>query len=79
MATTHKYKVLIHWKHRKWGPQSEQLTAEGSSIRRGLNNALLAFFSDKSHRERRRDAHENLVVTVWRLPKPRDPRLHALE
>jgi hypothetical protein len=67
MATTRKYRVLISWTHRKWGPQQERQTAEGSSIRRALSNALLAFFSDKSSRDRRRDAHTNLDVKIRRL------------
>ena len=44
----------------------EKLAAEGTSVRRALNNALLAFFSDKSNRERRRDAHVALEVKIWR-------------
>lgn len=68
MPTTKRYRVLVSWSHRKWGPQQEKLAAEGSSIRRALNNALLGFFSDASNRERRRDAHTNLRVEIWRLP-----------
>jgi len=34
----------------------ERLAAEGTSVRRALNNALLGFFSDRSNREKRRDA-----------------------
>ena len=55
------------WTHRKWGPQTEKLAAEGSSARRALNNALLGFFSDKSNRERRRDAHAHFRAEVWRI------------
>lgn len=64
------YRCLIRWKHRKWGPQMEKLAAEGTSIRRAINNALLGFFSDKSNREKRRDAHAELEVQCWRVPKP---------
>jgi len=69
MPTTRKYKVLINWRHRKWGPQQEKLTAEGSSIRRALNNALLGFFSDRSNRERRRDAHADVALQIRRLKR----------
>jgi hypothetical protein len=69
VATTKKYRVLVSWTHRKWGPQQEKLTAEGSSIRRALNNALLGFFSDASNRERRRAAHEHVEVKIWRLKR----------
>jgi hypothetical protein len=58
---------VINWTHRKWGPQTEKLSAEGTSIRRALSNALLGFFSDKSNRERRRDAHAQLRCEIWRL------------
>lgn len=66
MSTTRKYRVLIRWTHRKWGPQTEKLAAEGTSVRRALNNALLGFFSDKSNRDRRRDAHAALEAKIWR-------------
>jgi len=66
MPTTKRYRVLVSWSHRKWGPQQEKLAAEGSSIRRALNSALLGFFSDASNREKRRDAHVNLRVVIWR-------------
>ena len=69
MATTKRYRVVVQWQHRKWGPQMEKLAAEGSSIRRALNSALLGFFSDASNRERRRDAHVNVRVEIWRLER----------
>ena len=69
MPSTKRYRVLVSWVHRKWGPQQEKLTAEGSSIRRALSNGLLGFFSDKSNTERRRDAHAHLDVKIWRLKK----------
>jgi len=47
----------------------EKLAAEGSSIRRALNSALLGFFSDASNRERRRDAHIQLRLEIWRLER----------
>jgi len=62
-----RYKVVIRWTHRKWGPQLEKAKAEGTSIRRALNNALLAFFSERSLRERRRDAHVALQLQIERL------------
>lgn len=65
----HRYRVLIHWTHRKWGPRTEKLAAEGTSARRALNAALLGFFSDRSNRENRRDAHQHLTAEIWRLPK----------
>jgi len=67
MPRTQRYRAVIKWTHRKWGPQTEKLSAEGTSIRRALSNALLGFFSDKSNRERRRDAHAQLRVEIWRL------------
>ncbi len=63
------YRCLIQWKHRKWGPQMEKCTAEGTSIRRAISNALLTFFSLTSQHERRRDAHAELTVQCWRLKK----------
>jgi hypothetical protein len=69
MPTTKRYRVLVSWVHRKWGPQSEKLAGEGSSIRRALNAALLGFFSSKSSRDRRRDAHAHLRCEIWRTPK----------
>jgi hypothetical protein len=71
MPTTKRYRVLVSWVHRKWGKQSCKLSAEGSSLRRALNNALLGFFSDRSNRERRRDGHRELTVTVSRQRKQR--------
>lgn len=67
MPRTQKYRTLIHWTHHKWGPQTEKLAAEGTSIRRALSNALLGFFSDKSNRDRRRDAHAHLRCDIWRV------------
>jgi hypothetical protein len=66
MATTKRYRVLVSWTHRKWGPKTEKLAAEGSSIRRALNAALLGFFSDSSNRNQRRDAHAHLRCEIWR-------------
>src|SRR5271163_1428183 len=65
-----KYKVLIKWSHRKWGPKIESFSAEGTSIRRALNNALLGFFSDKTSREDRRDAHTQLDAYITRTTEP---------
>jgi len=66
-----RYRVIVKWQHRKWGPQMERLAAEGTSVRRALNNALLGFFSDRSNREKRRDAHKGLTVEAWRIEEPR--------
>jgi hypothetical protein len=66
MATTKRYRIVVHWTHRKWGPQMEKLAGEGSSARRALNSALLGFFSDASSRERRRDAHQHFRAEIWR-------------
>ena len=66
MPTTKRYRVLVHWVHRKWGPQSMKLAGEGSSIRRALNNALLSFFSDSTSRKQRLDAHAHLRCEIWR-------------
>ncbi len=70
MSKMQRYRCLIWWTHRKWGPQMEKLAAEGTSIRRALNNALLGFFSDASSRERRKDAHAQLRAEIWRVKKP---------
>jgi len=67
------YRVLIKWRHRKWGPQTEETAAEGSSIRRAIAAALLAFFSNSSNRDRHRDAHSSLIVSAWRIPRPPAP------
>jgi hypothetical protein len=64
-----RYRILVHWTHHKWGPQTERLAAEGSSIRRALSSALLSFFSDRSSRSNRRDAHVHLRAEIWRLKK----------
>lgn len=66
-----KYRVTIRWQHRRFGDDFTKTTAEGSSIRRALNSALLEFFKNKEQRERRRDAHADLAVTIHRLPKAR--------
>ncbi len=71
---TQRYRVIVKWYHGKWGPQMERLAAEGTSVRRAIGNALLGFFSDKSNREKRRDAHKGLTVEAWRIEQPRAPR-----
>ena len=63
------YRVLVKWQHRKWGPQTMETAAEGTSIRRAVAHALLAFFSDSNNREKRRDAHVRIVVSAWRIPR----------
>lgn len=69
MPTTKRYRAVVSWVHRKWGPQSMKVASEGSSIRRALNAALLSFFSDSNSRQQRRDAHEHMRVEIWRLKK----------
>lgn len=69
MPTTKRYRAVVSWVHRKWGPQSEKLAAQGSSIRRALNTALLSFFSNSNSRRQRLDAHAHLRVEIWRRPK----------
>lgn len=64
-----RYRIVLNWTHNKWGPQMEKLAAEGSSARRALNAALLAFFKDKSKRTQRRDAHAHFRAEIWRLSK----------
>ena len=66
MPTTKRYRVLVYWVHRNWGPQTMKLAGEGSSIRRALNNALLSFFSDSTSRKQRLDAHAHLRCEIWR-------------
>jgi len=63
-----RYRIVVRWTHRKWGPQMERLAAEGTSVKRAISNALLGFFSDRSNRERRREAHKEIEVTAWRIP-----------
>ncbi|MGB2590531.1 MAG: hypothetical protein WAJ96_07760 [Candidatus Acidiferrum sp.] len=63
------YRVVVRWKHKKWGPQMLKLSAEGTSIRRAIANALLGFFSDSNKRHERRDAHAEINVTAWRERK----------
>jgi hypothetical protein len=67
MPAMRKYRVVVTWTHRKWGPQMEKLAAEGSSARRALNAALLGFFSDASSRKQRLDAHQHFRVEIWRI------------
>jgi len=69
MPRNARFHVVIHWTHRKWGPQMVKTAAQGTSARRALNSALLAFFSDKSKRQDRRDAHAHLWCEIRRLPK----------
>lgn len=69
MAAKRRYRAVITWTHRKWGPQTEKQSAEATSIRRALNAALLAFFSSSSNRNQRRDAHTHLRAEIWRLKR----------
>lgn len=69
MPTTRRYRIVVSWTHRKWGPKTEKLAGQGSSARRALNSALRSFFSDKNKRQERRDAHAGFRCEVWRIPK----------
>lgn len=69
MPRQQRYRCVIHWSHRKSGPQWERGSAEGTSIRRAANNYLLGFFSDTSQRKQRVDAHANLTLQIWRLKR----------
>ncbi len=69
MGKRNRYRCAIWWKHKKWGPQLEKCVAEGLSIRRAINNALLGFFSDSGQRNFRKDAHAYIEVKCWRLKK----------
>jgi hypothetical protein len=42
--------------------------AQARSIRRAINKALLAFFTDKSQRKVRAEAHAHIQVTATREP-----------
>jgi hypothetical protein len=66
-----RYRLVVTWTHRKWGPQMEKRVAEGSSIRRAINRSLLDFFKDKNKRQERRDAHVQLTITAQRLKRER--------
>jgi hypothetical protein len=68
LSANRSYKVVIRWKHHKFGPQFHKTTAEGTSIRRAIANALLAFFNNKDTRKQRRDAHPSIEVSAQRLP-----------
>lgn len=70
MSQRRKYRVEISWTHRRWGIRRETITAEGTSIRRGIANALLGFFSDKGPNPQRRDAHAEIAVHATRIKAP---------
>jgi|GEM_PF-3196471 hypothetical protein len=70
MPSRKTYRILITWKHRKWGSQHAKLTAEGTSIRRAIANALLAFFSDSTRRKERLEAHKLVQVEAVRISRP---------
>ncbi|HXA82125.1 MAG TPA: hypothetical protein VNY56_03405 [Methylomirabilota bacterium] len=46
-----------------------KLTAEGTSIRRAIANALLGFFSEATTKKDRHDAHLSLTLTATRMKK----------
>ncbi len=70
--TSRVYRVHITWSHRKYGPDRTSLKAEGTSIRRAINHALVAFFTDEQQRKQRLDAHREIRVEAWRLPKEKN-------
>ena len=71
MPSTRRYRVVVQWHHRKWGPQMSKVSSQGSSIRRALNAALLSFFKSltSSQRRDRLDAHVHLRCEIWREKK----------
>jgi hypothetical protein len=78
MSARRKYEVQIDWKHSRFGPQHVRVTAEGTSIRRAISNALLAFFSDTDPGPKaRRDAHTALVIHAARLKETAAPHTKA--
>lgn len=68
----HTYRCLIRWQHRRWGPQLLKTASEGTSIRRAISAALMAFFSDAAQREFHRDAHAQVSIEAWRVKKQAD-------
>jgi len=60
------YRLVVTWMDRKWGPQTFNTAEEASSMRRAINQAPCNFFSDKSRRKERGDAHASLTVTAQR-------------
>jgi len=69
MSSRKTYRLVLTWQHRKWGPQMAKLTAEGTTIRRAIANALLGFFSETTTKKDRRDAHVSLTLTATRMKK----------
>jgi hypothetical protein len=63
------YRGVIHWQHRKYGPQMEKFITEGSSIRRAINQTLTVFFKSQNFRKERKDAHASLEVKCWRVKR----------
>jgi hypothetical protein len=70
VSKPNRYRCVVQWTHKKWGPKSEKVASEATSIRRAINAALLSFFSNSSTRNERRDAHASLTVQCWRVKKP---------
>ena len=73
MRTPTRYQIVIRWTHRKWGPQSTKLKQEAHSIRKAVNQAMLAFFTaqHEAHAQSNKrpylDAHKHVTVEAWRL------------
>lgn len=73
MSSRRRYLVTIEWPHRKFGPQLHRSKAEGTSIRRAISNALVAFFTDKNAGPKaRRDAHAAIKVSATRTKEKAD-------
>jgi hypothetical protein len=70
MSKQQRYKCFIQWHHAKKGPQFLSLSVEGTSIRRAISAALLAFFSSSSTRKERQDGHVWISITGARVKKP---------
>ena len=70
------YRLLLHWQHKKWGPQVHRTNEEASSIRRAINQMLKAFFTDKNRRKERGDAHASMTISVQRM-KPHGSQVRA--
>jgi hypothetical protein len=69
----HTFQVTIRWTHHKWGPQCTRMKQHASSIRRAMNQAVQAFFTEQQQTARTTkkrtylDAHKHIVVEAWRL------------
>lgn len=76
MSKLQKYRCVIRWSHKRFGPQWEKGSAEGTSIRRAANHFLLGFFSSAPNRAKGAiaDAHAHLQLEIWREKALTAPR-----